>query len=388
MVVKVAGSTKVGYTLPVEEAVEFGGKSAGICYMPNTIEEIFNEPSEKTQARVKTTIENAHHSVYGHPTYNLIFEDIPKIVAMVLNNEGIYTTSEKSARYTRMNPSPRELELYNKWMEIFQKEISSRYPHIKDVQVKKLAQENARYLISVFTPTTMEYTVSLQQINYIRHMMKKYIKETENTRFSARLKREFEEFIKATEWLAVDGLDCEIKDRRLSLFDSTRDRKDEYGENYCVTYYGSLAMLAQAQRHRTLDYKMLLNENQTYFYTPLIIREENQGSSDLAVEWQMDMESVANQFPQGRMVRINERGTYENFMLKCKERLCGCAQLEIMIRTRRTFITYMHESSESCGIYKDFIEKGYGDTPRCMFPNWKCKSPCIWGPKEAFTRMV
>ena len=35
----------------------------------------------------------------------------------------MYTTSEKSARYTKMQPSPKELELYNKWYEIFKKLI-------------------------------------------------------------------------------------------------------------------------------------------------------------------------------------------------------------------------------------------------------------------------
>ena len=35
-----------------------------------------------------------------------------------------------------------------------------------------------------------------------------------------------------------------------------KDRKEEFGENYCTTYLASFAQLAQAQRHRTLIYEM------------------------------------------------------------------------------------------------------------------------------------
>ena len=168
MKIEVIASTKVGYVLPKEEAVDFSGKSAGICYMPDTLETLFTEPKEKTERRAIGNIKSGHHSVFGHPTYNLSFEGIPKILAMILNNEKIYNTSEKSARYTVMEPSPQEKELYEKWIEIYKKEIAKKYPEFDEKRIKKLAQENARYLISVFTPATvMEYTVNFGQLNYI-----------------------------------------------------------------------------------------------------------------------------------------------------------------------------------------------------------------------------
>ena len=62
----------------------------------------------------------------------------------------------------------KEQQLYEKWIKIYQNEIQKEYPQMKEKQVLKLAQENARYLISIFTPaTSMEYTVSLRQLNYI-----------------------------------------------------------------------------------------------------------------------------------------------------------------------------------------------------------------------------
>ena len=101
MKIKVIASTKVGYEMPKEEALNFSGKSAGICYLPDTLETLFNEPEEKTSKRANMTLKSGHHSVFNHPTYNLSLEGIPKILAMILNNEKMYNTSEKSARYTR-----------------------------------------------------------------------------------------------------------------------------------------------------------------------------------------------------------------------------------------------------------------------------------------------
>ena len=92
----------MGNVLTKEEALDFSGKSAGICYLPDTLETLFNEPIEKTEKRANMTLKSGHHSVFGHATYNLSLEGIPKIIAMILNNEKIYNTSEKSAKYTKM----------------------------------------------------------------------------------------------------------------------------------------------------------------------------------------------------------------------------------------------------------------------------------------------
>ena len=255
MRIQVLGSTKVGYEMPKEEAVLFSGKSAGICYLPDKVETLWSEPEEKTLKRANSNIALGHHSVFGHATYNLILEDVPKILAMVLNNEKAYTTSEKSARYTVMASSnPKEKQLYEKWCKIYEEKIKEVYPNFEERNIQKLAQENARYLISVFTPaTTMEYTVNFEQLNYIISWAKEYIEKTPNNEFSIKLKEVFKDFLKALPNLEVDGLNSGMKQRSFSLF-GTRIRNEEFGENYSVNYYASFAELAQAQRHRTLSY--------------------------------------------------------------------------------------------------------------------------------------
>ena len=143
MKINIIASTKVGYELPKDEAVNFSGKSAGICYLPDTLDVLFNEPIEKTEKRANMNIQSGHHSVFGHATYNLSLEGIPKILAMILNNEKVYNTSEKSARYTVMQTSDEEQVLYDKWIEIYKQRITEEYPNFDEKRVKKLAQENA-----------------------------------------------------------------------------------------------------------------------------------------------------------------------------------------------------------------------------------------------------
>lgn len=380
MKIKVIASTKVGYVLPKEEALDFSGKSAGICYLPDTLEKLFTESEEKTKKRVKGNLSSGHHSVFGHVTYNLSLEGIPKILAMVLNNEKIYNTSEKSARYTKMKPSEKEEMLYEKWIEIYSKEIAKEYPNFDEKKVKKLAQENARYLISVFTPATiMEYTVNFQQLNFIISWFEDYIEYEPETEFSTKLKSAMKEFLTELPDLKVEELNPKMKGRNLSLF-AKRDRTEEFGENYCTTYYASFAELAQAQRHRTISYEMkLLKEPK--FYIPKIIR-----GTKLEEEWINDISSLKEFYPQGMLVQVNERGTVENFVLKCTERLCGAAQLEIMEQTQIIMSKYLEAVKENKNIYNYLLP--YSKGARCTFPGWKCNSPCIFGGKRAIDRKI
>ena len=383
MKVKIIASTKVGYEMTKEEALNFSGKSAGICYLPDSLEVLFNEPEEKTEKRANMTLKSGHHSVFNHPTYNLSLEGIPKILAMILNNEKMYNTSEKSARYTKMEPSKEEKALYEKWIEIYKREISKEYSQIDEKRVQKLAQENARYLISVFTPATvMEYSVNFGQLNYIAHFMKNYIKdENKKSSFELKLKEVFKEFLEELPDIILDDLNADIKKRELSFFAKRKNRKEEFGENYCTTYLASFAELAQAQRHRTLIYEMLLLDKPQYYIPPII------KGTELEKEWLKDIGSLKDYFPQGMLLQINERGTVENFILKCTERLCGAAQLKIMEQTQNTMKKYLKATKDTNEeVYKYLLP--YSKGARCTFPGWKCQTPCIFGGAGAIKRKI
>src|SRR5574344_1614424 len=87
-------------TFDTEQAMLLSGKIAGVCYNKEGFSALENENEDKTKKRINITLNGGHHSVYDHINVNLNLQNIPKILAMVLNNEGQYTTSEKSARYT------------------------------------------------------------------------------------------------------------------------------------------------------------------------------------------------------------------------------------------------------------------------------------------------
>ena len=380
MKINIIASTKVGYELPKDEAVNFSGKSAGICYLPDTLDVLFNEPIEKTEKRANMNIQSGHHSVFGHATYNLSLEGIPKILAMILNNEKVYNTSEKSARYTVMQTSDEEQVLYDKWIEIYKQRITEEYPNFDEKREKKLAQENARYLISVFTPATvMEYSTNFCQLNYIINFAKDYIDNEPDTKFSIKLKEVFKEFIAALPDLEVEGLNARFKNRKFSFF-ATRERKEEFGENYCTNYKATFAELAQAQRHRTLAYEMSFPDK-TEFFVPDIIK-----GTKYEEEWLKDISSLEENFPQGMLININERGTIENFVLKCQERLCGAAQLEIAKQTKETMNRYLEAVKDEEALYNYLLP--YSKGARCTFPGFKCTAPCIFGPKLAMDRKI
>ena len=113
MNIEVAASTKVGYVVEKFELDQFGGSSAGVCYMPLDFKALKNEDIEKTFSRSDRTKGSGHHSVFGHSRITFDIENVPKLFAMLLNNEKVFDTSEKSARYTNMELQGIEKYLLN-----------------------------------------------------------------------------------------------------------------------------------------------------------------------------------------------------------------------------------------------------------------------------------
>lgn len=380
-------------TFDKDSAIILSGKIAGICYDKEGFSNLENEPLEKTMRRVDMTLNNTHHSVYDHITISFNLKNIPKILAMVLNNEHQYTTSEKSARYTPIVKNEgsiitdTEEKLYNKWVEIFKIKIKEKYGNIyNDNKIQKLAGENARYLVTVFMPTEMVYTTSLRQINYIVSWFKEYINNiNQNNTFDCKLASSMEEFIHALEKLNVleDGLLKNEKHRSISLFGKDLDKKQEYfGDVYTTLYKGSFAELAQAQRHRTLDYQIELTTDKEYFIPPII-----EDDALLTNEWLNDMNLVKDVNPQGELVIINEMGKYEDFILKCKERLCTAAQLEIMLQTRETLLKYKKHLEEINSPLVSDISK-YSHGARCTFTDFDCTADCKFKEGKTLARKI
>ena len=381
MEIKVVASTKENYQATKDEFDSIAGHGAGVCYLAGTAEQLFAEPPEKTARRVALIKDSGHHSPFDHSFITLELVDIPKIIAMALNNERDYTTNEKSARYTKMflsDVAGDEQEYYNKWLDIFQKEIKEQCQKksplwFTDKRVLKLAQENARYLTSVFTPTTMLYTISYRQFNVLYSLFQKEIKRLENTKdpFFARFRDELQ--ILTEKWSTLPYVEKALlknnKNRSLSLFRKESVKK-YFGDVYSLAYKGSFAQYAQAHRHRTLTNNITMLKKPE-FYVPPILKKK----PELVEEWKKDCLALSTNYPQGMLVMISERGNFEDYLLKVNERNCAQAQLEIDNQT--TAITNE--------MYKAYKKQGDKEKVEILEPHlkgsrctagYKCESPC------------
>ena len=363
------------------DSIKQSGKYAGVCYNKEGYYALINEDDAKTMRRINLTMNNGHLSVYDHNFISFNMQNIPKILAMVLNNEHMYTTSEKSARYTKIEKkensiiTDKEINLYNKCREIFEDKISEEYHEVfNDTNIKKLAQENARYLVTVFMPTQMIYTTSLRQINYLASIMFDYIKNADlSDKFQRELAKSMQEFLRELNRLKVlePGLMRNEKNRKISLFGKNINLNNYYyGNVYETNYKSSFAYLAQAQRHRTLNYKMEFLEKPEFYVPPII-----EDSYFLKSEWLQDMSRVKEVIPQGELVKIRETGMQEDFVLKLKERLCSAAQLEIARQTKDILNKYIETVKVTDqDLYNDMLPYSHG--ARCTFPDFECTEQC------------
>lgn len=362
-----------------EDWLAFSRACGRVCYTEKDFEQVIGEQDKS--GLIERTLNSGHHSVFEHINLTFYMSGLPKIMAMILNNERQYATSEKSARYTQMGGLPEEQkQLYDKWMNILIPKISQAYPDMDDKEaritaVKKLAQENARYMTSVFTPTKMVHTVNLRQLNFIMGQLGKYHEDKKDSRnlFETRVAHLIPELLEQLEEFKILGLENQT-DRHLSMFNYEK-WPEQFSDTYSTTYPISFAGLAQAHRHRTLTYNMLTpSDNPDYgFFLPEVVKE-----SGLESEWLQDLKTVAKtDYPQAQMVQVRERGNLEDFRSKAILRIDGHAQYEIMRNAEMTAEKYAKHVPQVA----DWIK------PKCQ-QAMKCAGKCIWGGEMALERIV
>ncbi len=268
--------------------------------------------------------------------------------------------------------------------------VTERYGgRLAQGKIDKLALENARYFTSVFTPTSMIYTVPFGQLNRIVKWLGDY-QEWKEHPLNKRLSPYITEFVEVLKKLNVlePRLQTNEKERKLSLFateEETMDWESCFASTYSIYYPGSFAQLAQAHRHRTLDYSMYIPRRFEAFIPPILDHfPENKQM------WTEDMQLVKDIFPQGQLVHIYEQGNLENFILKCKERLCTHAQQEIMRQTQKTLKQYVatRPSRKVRSKVKSYELTRYLDGARCTFPDYTCSEPCGFAEGINLTRDI
>ena len=323
----------------------------------------------------------------------------PKMVAMLLNSIGVSNTSEKSARYTQMKPDTEEEQrLYQKWHDIIYKEIEIKYPkRFTEKETDRLAYENARYMISVFCGTMMVYSLPFRNIFYILDWtkgMQKNLEHMEGT-FNKRLYKELESLKEALLGTVGKPLFHDNKNEyfRFLPVQATGEYDDDnmeyYGDVYTAKFLASFAQVAQEQRHRTTRVKINFSGKEPGefgYYIPPILR-----NTAYEKEWLADIQSIGEVYPQGMLVSVTEQGLFEDFVLKCKERMCGRAQLEIMQVSEQLIGRFVQNQEKLSVANKKRLEQiTEKDKPcaRCGYADFTCQESCTWGKKEALTRLI
>jgi len=271
-------------------------------------------------------------------------------------------------------------------MGIFEKEINKQYPKMDELKTKKLAQENARYMTSVFTPTKMLHTLSFRQLNYIMNYFEDFMQNAPSSDFNGQTKNFMGEFNEIMKLFYVPELKS-LNGRHLSIFADRINFAEEFGENYSTTYLTSFACLAQLHRHRTIDYEMqpITRDSSIWgYFIPPILKHSNK----LENEWLSDLSNIGN-FPQGTLIRVHESGKYTDFMSKIAERRCGHAQLEIMLNDSDTLAKFLNGTKKSNAEVYDAL-LAYDKGSRCTVPGLSCRgdSKCFFGPKYGIDRLI
>lgn len=378
-----------------------GGRAGGTCYAKEGYFDkgIYN--TDRAERIAKITSGSGHHSVFEHSYITLLIGGIPKILAMLLNSTSCYVTSEKSARYTVMSPvNEIETEMYNKWVDIFKKLIVEEYGNM-NLTVDKLAMENARYMISVFTPTSMVYTVSYRQICYLIEWLDDFCKKAKEnsgnfySKVADGASELHDELIKI-----IGGTDYLLKPNKCESFrffatlngHSISDTKEFVSDAYTLKYKVSFPCLAQIQRHRTTHCEMFFDDKEKTskfeFYLPKIIRNK----IEYKEQWIEDLHRLvdAGVYPQAMLIDVVERGLVTDYLMKCQERLCARAQLEITDNTIWGMYTLKYNRNNMSEYVKDELNKWFDSNDQIKFKceMKKCVEPCVWGAAKGKNRLI
>lgn len=312
---KIIAETKLGekqYFSP-EDALEIAGAAASLCYDENTntgLAKYLNETKEEKVKRGKTMINVGHGSPLEHYTVSFVLENISKIQSIILNNQKLYSLTERSFRYTK----PSKLNSnYDKWFNIF---VENNY-------TKKVAKENARYMLSLFDKiSTAYYTMNIRQINVLLRMLEETIYEAPQALpvFDLYIVNELKELY---EVLSIFDLGInKSRYQKLNLFEYENHVQNNYihGNTYGVSSTISAVGLGQIQRHRTINY--FAKPVKFKYYIPKCV-----SSINMVDDWIKDLQKIF--YPNAICFNIFEEGYVSDFMMKYEIRNTPHVQKEV-----------------------------------------------------------
>lgn len=354
------------------------GTISGECYSSDGMLALTKQPIEKAFNRANNCATSGHLSVFGHFMVTLELVDIPKALIMLLNNNHINNTSERSMRYTKIEEAcgEKDTALYNKWRAIFVDKFTEtygkKYPEIftKSVIAKK-ANESARYIVSSYYKSSMVYTNSIREFTYVSRCFDDILKQGDNMHpFYKGMRAQIEEFnslLKQTGLVFEEFNDQGKKDFSL-LSKDNKIVTPYYGDCIVDTYKMSLSCTAHLHRHRFVNMSIAFDEKPTFF-VPHILEDDEA----LVKEWIADCESQIDVMPQALLVNINEIVPTNLIIKKYNERLCFHAQLEICDICLKQVQRILKNLDPNAKDIREQFEKIKAS--RCTW-GYKCSNPC------------
>lgn len=400
------------------EEIKISGKSAGMCYCEDNFDKILAN-DEAAKNRFKRVVGTHHHSIAEHAHIEVVITGMSKILAMILNNMTVYCTSEKSGRYTTMTGRfDLEKQTYKAWYtrikdSLMESDMVLAKGEDKERVADKLAKENARYVLDIFSPmVSMCYTCSLTQWTYLAQWMREKIpalrdqadfalsKDMGLSNYCVELASEFETLSDLIDnaGLYIPELENK-KGRQIDTFlgnyrevFKTADDLDSRARPFVtpsvdvledivvVRYHASFAALAQLQRHRTSKFTMSIfdhygqvnerspkNHPKTFFI-PRVVN---------SVDWIDDLNMLLAEpdmtLPIATTIPFKMVTTFDDFKSIMMERCCGRAQYETFLCTNTIHEAIFRKSA----MYREFCAD-YGlpqrGVTKCMMQ--KCAEPC------------
>lgn len=371
---------------------QYCGTIGGECYSTDGMPVLASQPREKAFVRADNCANGGHLSVFGHFVATLELVGISKAMCMLLNNNHINNTSERSMRYTNMKNActAEDLRLYDKWKEIFLNKINEtygkKYPEIftKSLITKK-ANENARYIISSYYKTRMVYTNDVREFTYISRTIDYVL--TLGDEMPPFLKGMKEELIEFNTLLKGTGLVFDaFNDQREKAFSllskNNKVIKPYYGDCIADTYKMSLSCTAQLQRHRFLNISIAFDETPEFFVPEILRDDEN-----LVKDWLNDCNSVKDRFPGATLINVNEIAPANLIIKKDYERLCSSVQQELCIQSLEQAKRIAKNMSDDYKELKAQFSRLVGS--KCLWQEgFKCPTPCGFIEGVKCTRKV
>ena len=368
--------------LTKENILKIAGSYANICYSHKNYDDFCD--SERNTKIAEHCIKSGHHSIFDHINITFSLENIPKTIVFMLNNIGMYNTSEKSGRYTQFDID--KYPIYKKWIGLFEEIILNTKnvkQHIKDDKklVNKLAMENARYFLPVDFGTNLIYTISIRNLSYLYDALCKLIEKYNDNicldrelSFIKSFKNKLMEmcpFIEELQIFPKDG-----NDNLLNRIDFWKAPKEELNiasfmsgtdndDIYRITYDCSYACLGQLQRHRTTKLHFSFYDSNGFYIPPILQEKENRRYLEEYIKSYRECTYI----PMADLIQVTETGTIGDFKLKGLERLCSRPQLEITELTKKhieeLYITSFNKNNKlvaKCGTKKCLEPCKYGIT--------------------------